>query len=69
MTRVRSVDGARLAVTGSLDDEDLGVACRHSKVGAIELLLNHMVDGAGEYVVVDMTGRTRSRPACSPGST
>ncbi|MFI9434083.1 MULTISPECIES: nucleotide-binding protein [Streptosporangium] len=48
-------DGARLMVTGPFDDDDLGVACYHSKVGAVELYLNHLVDGAGEYVVVDMT--------------
>ncbi|WP_054811991.1 ATP-binding protein [Nocardia arizonensis] len=52
---VREVGGARLAVTGPFTEEDLGVACYHSKVGAAELLLNHMVDGPGEYVVVDMT--------------
>lgn len=52
---VREVGGARLAVTGPFAEEDLGVACYHSKVGAAELLLNHMVDGPGEYVVVDMT--------------
>ncbi|WP_063043779.1 ATP-binding protein [Nocardia pseudovaccinii] len=52
---VREVGGARLAVTGPFSEEDLGVACYHSKVGAAELLLNHMVDGPGEYVVVDMT--------------
>jgi CO dehydrogenase maturation factor len=52
---VREVGGARMAVTGPFSEEDLGVACYHSKVGAVELLLNHMVDGAGEYVVVDMT--------------
>ncbi|MGW7004517.1 ATP-binding protein, partial [Streptomyces sp. NPDC054933] len=34
---------------------DLGVACYHSKVGAVELYLNHLVDVDGEYVVVDMT--------------
>jgi CO dehydrogenase maturation factor len=45
----------RLAVTGPFSDDDLGVACYHSKVGAAELLLNHLVDGPGEYVVVDMT--------------
>ena len=45
----------RLAVTGPFATEDLGVACYHSKVGAVELLLNHLVDGPGEYVVVDMT--------------
>ncbi|HEX6686357.1 MAG TPA: hypothetical protein VF062_26535 [Candidatus Limnocylindrales bacterium] len=54
-TLVREVGGVRLAVTGPFATEDLGVACYHSKVGAVELLLNHMVDGPGEYVVVDMT--------------
>lgn len=52
---VREVGGARLAVTGPFGEGDLGVACYHSKVGAVELLLNHLVDGHGEYVVVDMT--------------
>ncbi|MEV4534785.1 ATP-binding protein [Asanoa sp. NPDC049518] len=52
---VREVDGVRLAVTGPFGEQDLGVACYHSKVGAVELLLNHLVDGPGEYVVVDMT--------------
>ncbi|KAA2266566.1 ATP-binding protein [Solihabitans fulvus] len=52
---VREVGGARLAVTGPFAERDLGVACYHSKVGAVELLLNHLVDGDGEYVVVDMT--------------
>jgi len=54
-TVVREVAGIRLAVTGPFATDDLGVACYHSKVGAVELLLNHLVDGAGEYVVVDMT--------------
>jgi CO dehydrogenase maturation factor len=45
----------RLMVTGPFTDEDLGVACYHSKTGAVELYLNHLVDGPGEYVVVDMT--------------
>jgi CO dehydrogenase maturation factor len=52
---VRETGGARLAVTGPLGDDDVGVACYHSKVGAAELILNHLVDGRGEYVVVDMT--------------
>ncbi|GAB3275890.1 hypothetical protein GCM10027589_01280 [Actinocorallia lasiicapitis] len=45
----------RLMATGPFTDEDLGVACYHSKTGAVELYLNHLVDGEGEYVVVDMT--------------
>ncbi|ETK35146.1 ATP-binding protein [Microbispora sp. ATCC PTA-5024] len=49
------VAGVSLMVTGPFGEEDLGVACYHSKVGAVELFLNHLVDGPGEYVVVDMT--------------
>ncbi|WP_433435902.1 ATP-binding protein [Nonomuraea sp. CA-141351] len=48
-------EGLRLLATGPFSEDDLGVACYHSKVGAVELLLNHLVDGPGEYVVVDMT--------------
>ncbi|WP_026404577.1 ATP-binding protein [Actinomadura rifamycini] len=44
-----------LLATGPFNDDDLGVACYHSKTGAVELYLNHLVDGPGEYVVVDMT--------------
>jgi len=51
----RDVAGVRLMVTGAFDEDDLGVACYHSKVGAVEMYLNHLVDGPGEYVVVDMT--------------
>ena len=46
---------ARLLATGPFEDDDLGVACYHSKTGAVELYLNHLVDGPGEYVVVDCT--------------
>ncbi|EFL27442.1 putative ATP-binding protein [Streptomyces himastatinicus ATCC 53653] len=52
---VRDIDGVRLMTTGVFAEEDLGVACYHSKLGAVELYLNHLVDGPGEYVVVDMT--------------
>ncbi|MEU7000267.1 ATP-binding protein [Nonomuraea sp. NPDC046570] len=52
---VQTPEGPRLMVTGPFSEDDLGVACYHSKLGAIELLLNHLVDGHGEYVVVDMT--------------
>ncbi|MFJ9350245.1 ATP-binding protein [Streptomyces sp. NPDC101237] len=50
----------RLMVTGSFTDADLGVACYHSKTGAVELFLNHLVDGPDEYVVVDMTAGSDS---------
>lgn len=45
----------RFLATGPFSDGDLGVACYHSKTGAVELLLNHLLDGPGEYVTVDMT--------------
>ncbi|MEU6974521.1 MULTISPECIES: ATP-binding protein [unclassified Streptomyces] len=50
----------RLMATGPFAESDLGVACYHSKVGAVELCLNHLVDGADEYVVVDMTAGSDS---------
>ena len=36
------------------------MACYHSKTGAVELYLNHLVDGPGEYVVVDCTAGAES---------
>jgi CO dehydrogenase maturation factor len=47
--------GAQLLATGPFGEEDLGVACYHSKTGAVEMYLNHLADGPGEYVVVDCT--------------
>ncbi|MBW1603800.1 ATP-binding protein [Streptomyces sp. JJ66] len=60
--RALTLDGGevRLLVTGPFTEADLGVACYHSKVGAVELCLNHLVDGRGEYVVVDMTAGSDS---------
>ncbi|MFF1507317.1 ATP-binding protein [Streptomyces sp. NPDC058326] len=58
---VRLDDGdVRLMATGPFTESDLGVSCYHSKVGAVELCLNHLVDGADEYVVVDMTAGSDS---------
>jgi CO dehydrogenase maturation factor len=59
--RISLGDGeARLMVTGPFTDDDLGVACYHSKTGAVEMCLNHLVDGRDEYVVVDMTAGSDS---------
>lgn len=57
-----ALDGGtvRLMVTGPFEESDLGVACYHSKVGAVELCLNHLVDGRDEYLVVDMTAGSDS---------
>ncbi|MFJ8754251.1 ATP-binding protein [Streptomyces sp. NPDC102441] len=58
---VRLDDGEiRLMATGPFSESDLGVACYHSKVGAVELCLNHLIDGPDEYVVVDMTAGSDS---------
>lgn len=51
----RIAGGVRLMATGPFNESDLGIKCYHSKVGAVELLLNHMIDGKNEYAVVDMT--------------
>ncbi|MBO0515083.1 ATP-binding protein [Streptomyces beijiangensis] len=50
----------QLMATGPFTESDLGVACYHSKVGAVELCLNHLVDGPEEFVVVDMTAGSDS---------
>jgi CO dehydrogenase maturation factor len=49
------LESVRLMVTGGFEEQDLGVSCYHSKVGAAELYLNHLVDGPDEYLVMDMT--------------
>ncbi len=51
----RTINGVRLLATGPFTEDDLGISCYHAKTGAVELILNHLVDGPGEYVVVDMT--------------
>ena len=43
----QEVGGVTLLATGQFTDDDLGVACYHSKTGAVELYLNHLVDGPG----------------------
>ncbi|MEU2154485.1 ATP-binding protein [Streptomyces sp. NPDC019396] len=60
--RTMRLDGGeiRLMVTGPFTESDLGVACYHSKVGAVELCLNHLADGPDEYMVVDMTAGSDS---------
>jgi CO dehydrogenase maturation factor len=52
---LRQTGGLRHAATGGFAAGDLGVSCYHSKVGAVELLLNHLLDADDEYVLVDMT--------------
>ncbi len=56
----RKIGDVDFMATGPFSEEDLGVKCYHSKVGAVELLLNHMIDKENEYVVVDMTAGSDS---------
>lgn len=53
--RLADPGSPRLMVAGEFDSADIGVSCYHAKTGAVELYLNHLIDGPGEYVVVDMT--------------
>ncbi|MBO0857180.1 MAG: ATP-binding protein [Chloracidobacterium sp.] len=50
-----SFNGIRVMAAGPYSEDDLGTKCYHSKTGAVELFLNHLIDGEREYVVVDMT--------------
>jgi CO dehydrogenase maturation factor len=51
----REIGGVAHMATGEFEGDDIGVKCFHSKTGAVELLLNHLVDGPEDHVVVDMT--------------
>lgn len=52
---LRQKDNINFLATGPFSEEDLGIRCYHSKVGAVELLLSHLIDQKGEFVIVDMT--------------
>jgi len=51
----RKTNGIRILAVGPFTQDDIGIKCYHSKTGAVELFLNHLIDRAGEYVLVDMT--------------
>lgn len=48
-------ENVRCLAVGEFTEDDLGIKCYHSKVAAVELILNHLIDTENEYVVVDMT--------------
>lgn len=56
----RIIHGVRLMSVGPFTEEDLGIRCYHSKTGAVELLLNHLIETEREYVIVDMTAGSDS---------
>jgi CO dehydrogenase maturation factor len=47
--------GIRMMAAGAYAEDDLGIKCYHAKTGAVELFLNHLIDGTNEYAIVDMT--------------
>ena len=56
--------GALLLATGPFEDDDLGVACYHSKTGAVELYLNHLVDAnSGQAVTTSTASAWRAAAA------
>ena len=52
---VRPKNGIELMAVGPFDENDIGTRCYHSKTGAVELLLNHLIDDERSSVVIDMT--------------
>lgn len=52
---IESEDHLHFANVGSQVEDDVGIRCYHSKTGSVELILNHLVENTGEYIVVDMT--------------
>jgi CO dehydrogenase maturation factor len=52
---LRRIGDVGLMAVGPFSTEDIGTRCYHSKTGAVELLLNHLIDDSEAHVVVDMT--------------
>jgi len=48
-------EGVRVYPVGGFSAEDIGVKCYHAKTGALEILLNHLVDHEKDLIVTDMT--------------
>lgn len=51
----QAFENITLLSVGGFQEEDLGIKCFHAKTGAVELILNHLIDREDEYVLVDMT--------------
>ncbi|MBA3823059.1 MAG: ATP-binding protein [Ktedonobacterales bacterium] len=50
--------GLALLTVGSYETADVGYACYHEKLGTLELVLHHTLDGAGDYLVADVVTGT-----------
>lgn len=47
-----------LLTVGKYIKEDLGAACYHGKLGSLQSILHHMIDGKGDWIVSDATAGT-----------
>lgn len=47
-------DGIRFMAIGGHDDSDVGATCYHKFTGFFGVFLNHLIDGADEYLIGDM---------------
>lgn len=47
--------GLHFLRVGGFEEEDLGARCFHAKTGAVELILNHLLDGPEDWIITDMT--------------
>lgn len=50
-----SHNGIFLMKTGDYTEEDIGIACFHGKVSAVENIMTHLADSINEWILVDMT--------------
>ncbi len=48
-------EGIHFLAAGSFEEEDVGMMCFHGKTTATEILLNHIAEPSGAYVIADMT--------------
>jgi CO dehydrogenase maturation factor len=58
-------DGIRFMSVGGHSDDDVGATCYHKFTGAFGVFLNHLMDGAGQYVIGDMCAGADPFASCS----
>ncbi len=51
---IKSKSGVTFMAIGGHTEEEIGTGCYHTYTGAEGMLLNHLMDAEGEYVVCDM---------------
>ena len=58
-------NGIRFMSVGGHTDKDIGTTCFHKFTGAFGVLLNHLIDGPGEYLIGDMCAGADPFASCS----